>query len=73
VARFACAPAIAAPRRAAARDPRPSIEERYPTRDAYVAAVRRAAEDMVAARLLLEEDAVAMLAAAGRDGPAPPR
>ncbi|EEF26262.1 conserved hypothetical protein [Ricinus communis] len=42
--------------RAAAGDPRPSLEARYATRDAYVAAVRAAAERQVAAGLLLAED-----------------
>ncbi len=38
-------------------DPRPSLEERYGTRDAYVARVKEAADALVAARLLLAEDA----------------
>ena len=42
--------------RVAAGDPRPSLEARYPNRDAYVAAVRAAAERQVAAGLLLQED-----------------
>jgi hypothetical protein len=42
--------------RVAAGDPRPSLEARYATRDAYVAAVRAAAERQVAAGLLLQED-----------------
>jgi len=42
--------------RVAAGDPRPSLEARYATRDAYVAAVRTAAERQVAAGLLLQED-----------------
>jgi hypothetical protein len=42
--------------RMAAGDPRPSLEMRYPTRDAYVAAVKAAAERQVAAGLLLPED-----------------
>lgn len=50
-------------------DPRPSIEERYPTREAYVAAVRQAASRLVAQRFLLEEDAASAIAAAERDGP----
>lgn len=54
--------------REAAGDPRPSLEERYPTRDAYVAAMRQATERLVAQRLLLSEDAAAILAAAERDG-----
>lgn len=40
-------------------DPRPSIEERYPTRAAYVSAVGAAAAGLVRERLLLEEDAQA--------------
>ena len=52
----------------AAADPRPALEERYPTRDAYVAAVRRAAEALVAQRFLLRDDATALVAEAERDG-----
>ena len=37
-------------------DPRLSIEERYATHDAYVTAVRRAAEDLRSQRLLLDQD-----------------
>ena len=42
--------------REAAGDPRPSLEERYASREAYLASVRRAALDLVAERHLLEED-----------------
>jgi hypothetical protein len=42
-------------------DPRPSLEERYGTRAAYLAAVRTAAEDLVAARHALAEDVDAMV------------
>ncbi|MYM32342.1 hypothetical protein GTP58_28825 [Duganella sp. CY15W] len=42
--------------RLAAGDPRPSLEARYANRDAYIAAVRLAAEQQVAAGLLLPED-----------------
>jgi hypothetical protein len=42
--------------RIARGDPRLSIEERYPTHDAYVTAVTRAAEDLRAQRLLLDQD-----------------
>jgi len=42
--------------RAAARDPRPSLAARYPTRDAYVAKVKAAAAKQVAAGFLLPED-----------------
>lgn len=38
-------------------DPRPSLEERYPTHDAYVTGVRRAAEELVRERFLLPADA----------------
>lgn len=50
--------------RLAAGDPRPSIEELYPTPEAYVAAVRAAAERLVAERLLLPADAEAAVSAA---------
>jgi hypothetical protein len=43
--------------RKAKGDPRPSLEERYGTHDAYVEKLRAAAEDLVKARLLLAEDA----------------
>jgi len=45
-------------------DPRPSLEERYGTRDAYVAKVKEAADALVAARLLLPEDAARYVEAA---------
>ena len=54
--------------RLAAADPRPSIEERYPTKEAYVAAFRKAADDLVAQRFLLPDDAIRLLAEAERDG-----
>jgi hypothetical protein len=48
-------------------DPRPSIEERYPSREAYLAQVRIAAEALVAQRYLLAEDVdVALRLAAER-------
>ena len=50
--------------RLAAGDPRLSIEERWPKPDASVAAVKAAADRLVAERLLLPEDAVAIGAAA---------
>ena len=59
--------------REAAGDPRPSIEERYPTPDAYMEAVLAAAFRLVRARHLLPEDAVALIAEAERTGPVPPR
>jgi hypothetical protein len=50
--------------RLASGDPRPSIEERYPTHAAYVAAVARSAGKLVRERLLLPDDAKAMVDAA---------
>jgi hypothetical protein len=50
--------------RMAAGDPRPSVEERYADDAAYVAAVRRAAEELVAERLLLPADAETLIARA---------
>ncbi|NNL86831.1 MAG: hypothetical protein HKP27_14310, partial [Myxococcales bacterium] len=38
-------------------DPRLSLEERYPSQDAYVRAVREAVDALVKDRLLLPEDA----------------
>ena len=49
-------------------DPRPSLEERYPTKEVYVAAVRKAAAGLVAARLLLPEDATRLIAEANSKG-----
>jgi hypothetical protein len=43
--------------RQASGDPRPSLEERYTNQEAYVAAVRAAAEKAVQERFLLREDA----------------
>ena len=45
-------------------DPRPSLEERYGSRDAYVAKVKAAAEALVADRLLLPADAATYVTAA---------
>ena len=42
--------------RALTGDPRPSLEERYPSHQAYVDRVRAAAEALAAARFLLAED-----------------
>jgi hypothetical protein len=50
--------------RVASGDPRLSIEERYPTHQSYVDAVRRAATALVRDRLLLAEDARAIIAEA---------
>jgi len=49
--------------REAAGDPRPSLAERYGTRDAYTAKVEAAAAALVAERLLLPADAAAYVAA----------
>jgi hypothetical protein len=57
--------------REATGDPRRSLAERYPTRDAYVAQVRAATAELVAARLLLAEDAAWFIAAAEANGPVP--
>jgi len=45
-------------------DPRPSLEERYGKREAYVAKIKAAAEALVAERLLLPSDAAAYVVAA---------
>lgn len=50
--------------RLARRDPRPSLEERYGSKAAYVAAVAAVANELVANRLLLEQDAQAYVAQA---------
>ena len=50
--------------REAADDPRPSLEERYGTREAYVAKVEADAAALAADRLLLSADADAYIAAA---------
>jgi hypothetical protein len=47
-----------------AGDPRPSIEERYASHDAYVGAVKAAAEKLVGQRFLLREDADKLIAQA---------
>jgi hypothetical protein len=54
--------------RLAAADPRPSIEERYPTKESYVAAFKKAADDLVAQRFLLPDDAIRLVTEAERDG-----
>jgi hypothetical protein len=50
--------------REAAGDPRPSLKERYGSREAYVAKVEAAAAALVAERLLLPADAAAYVKAA---------
>ncbi len=47
--------------RKASEDPRLSIEERYPTHETYVSAVTHAAERLVQERLLLQQDADAIV------------
>jgi hypothetical protein len=54
--------------RLAAGDQRLSIEERYPTKETYVAAVKMAADGLVAKRHLLPEDAARLISEAERDG-----
>jgi hypothetical protein len=51
--------------RAAAKDPRPSIADRYGTREGYLARVRETAQRLVAARHMLEEDVDAVVERAG--------
>jgi hypothetical protein len=55
--------------REAADDPRPSLQERYGSRDAYVAQVKAAAAALVAERLLLPADAEALVKSAGEIEP----
>lgn len=50
--------------RQAAGDPRPSVEERYRNHGAYMSRVAQAVNDLVRARLLLDEDGEAIKAAA---------
>ena len=47
-------------------DPRLSIEERYPTRDAYLERVRGAVQTLVDAGYLLPEDIGVIIEAAGQ-------
>jgi hypothetical protein len=54
--------------RIAAADPRLSIEERYPTKDAYLAAFKKAADDLVAKRFLLPDDADSLVKTAETEG-----
>jgi len=54
--------------REATGDPRPSIEERYPSRETYVAAMKKAADGLVAKRYLLRDDADRLVAQAEREG-----
>jgi hypothetical protein len=52
--------------REATGDPRPSIEERYPSREIYLERVRAAARGLVAARYMLDEDVELSVTMAGR-------
>ena len=52
--------------RAAEGDPRPSIASRYPSKEAYLEAVRAAAAALVKERLFLAEDVERCVAAAGK-------
>jgi hypothetical protein len=54
--------------RDATGDLRPSLEERYPTKDAYVTAVRRAGESLAAKRLMLPEDVTRLVTEAQARG-----
>ena len=47
-----------------ARDPRPSLEARYPSRDAWAARLAEAVDRLVAERLVLAEDGDRLVAAA---------
>jgi hypothetical protein len=58
--------------RQASGDPRPSIEERYPSHEAYIDAVRRVCEARVKERLMLQEDADRFIEAARRRNPLDP-
>jgi hypothetical protein len=53
-------------------DPRPSVEERYPSHEAYIAAVARVVQRLVADRLLLQEDADRFIEAARQKNPLDP-
>jgi alpha/beta hydrolase family protein len=54
--------------RVATGDPRLSIEERYPSEEAYIAAFKKAAEDLVAERYLLPDDADLLIRRAESEG-----
>jgi Alpha/beta hydrolase domain len=51
-----------------AGDPRLSIEERYPSKETYVAAIKKAADSLVADRYLLPEDAGRLVSQAEGEG-----
>jgi len=52
--------------RRASGDPRPSVLERYPTREVYLARMAEAALKLRAERLLLDEDVARILETAAR-------
>ncbi|MGH7466708.1 MAG: alpha/beta hydrolase domain-containing protein [Longimicrobiales bacterium] len=52
--------------REAARDPRPSIQERYPTREVYLQRVEAAVRQLQQDRFLLPDDATALLRTASQ-------
>jgi Alpha/beta hydrolase domain len=54
--------------RIATGDPRLSIEERYPSKDVYLAAFKKAADDLVAKRFLLPHDADSLVKTAETEG-----
>jgi Alpha/beta hydrolase domain len=54
--------------RIATGDPRLSLEERYPTKEAYLAAFKRAADEIVAKRFLLPDDAALLVRRAESEG-----
>jgi hypothetical protein len=54
--------------RLATGDPRLSLEERYPSNEAYVAAFKKAADGLVAQRFLLPDDATLLIEQAEHDG-----
>ena len=54
--------------RVAASDPRPSLEERYPNKEAYVVAIRKATETLVAQRTMLPADAALLIKQAETEG-----
>ena len=54
--------------RLAVGDPRLSIEERYPTKAAYVNAIRVAADNLMRARYLLQDDAFRLITEAENGG-----
>jgi hypothetical protein len=58
--------------REAAKDPRPSVEERYGTLDGYLCVVRRAAERAVSERFLLRADADRLIKEATASNILPP-